>query len=101
MYTWIFKKVGWKFFAAGAATAVVGARYVRPAAVSVVKAGLNVSDAATSTWNQAKSESSKIMAEASSLRTAGTDGKDLLAEIHRLRDDIASVKAELANRPSA
>lgn len=99
MYTWIFKQIGWKFFVAGAASALVGARYVRPAMVGLTKAGLSAGDTASTIWNQAKSESSKILTEASQLRqasgTTSSSSPSLLDEIRRLREDIAAVKADL------
>lgn len=105
MYGWIFKKIGWKFFAVGAATAIVGSRYVRPAAVSLAQGGLLLSDKATSTWNEAKAQTSKLVAEAQEIRKAKPAGEtanaDILAEIRALREDVASVKAEVAAKASA
>jgi len=110
MYGWIFKKVGWKFFAVGAATALVGSKFVRPAAVSLVQGGLSLSDAAASTWNEAKAQTSRLVADANALRhappaTAFADGEtvgaDILAEIRALRDDLAAVKADVAAQGKA
>jgi len=92
MYTWLFKKIGWKFFAVGAATAFVGAKYVRPAMVTLVKTGLDVSDAAVETWSQAKTETSKIVAEAADLRKQPATS-DSSAELRKLRAELAAVKA--------
>jgi hypothetical protein len=107
MYGWIFKKVGWKFFAVGAATALVGSRYVRPAAVTLVKGGMGVADAASRTWNEAKAQGDKLMAEAASIKAdaaaapePGSLSSDLVSEIRSLRDEIASMKIELASKAS-
>jgi hypothetical protein len=108
MYGWIFKKIGWKFFAAGAATAIVGSRYVRPAMVTVVKGGMNLTNAAANTWNEAKAQTSKLVAEASEMRHAdsaavmgGDYSADIMSELRALRADIASVKAEMATKAPA
>jgi hypothetical protein len=106
MYGWIFKKIGWKFFAAGAATAIVGAPFVRPAAVNLVKAGLTLSDATAKTWNGAKAQTSKLMAEATHIKqeaAAALDSApaaDLAAELRGLRADIAAIKADIASKAS-
>jgi len=74
MYTWLFKKIGWKFFAVGAATAFVGAKFVRPAMVTLVKTGMDVTDVAAGTWNEAKVQTSKIVSEAADLRNNPESG---------------------------
>lgn len=98
MYGWIFKKVGWKFFAAGAATAYVGGNLVRPVLVSAVKAGLSAKDAAAGVWNQARSETANVFAEASHLRAAESSAVDIIHELKQLREDVASLKAQVASR---
>jgi len=101
MYGWIFKRVGWKFFAAGAATAYVAGSMVRPALVSAVKTGLTAKEAAAGVWNQAKAETANLFAEASHLRAAqGATGGDIIQELRQLREDVASLKAQVAGRPS-
>lgn len=95
MYGWIFKKVGWKFFAAGAATAYVGGGLIRPVLVSAVKAGLSAKDAATGVLNQAKADTASVIAEASHLRAAESGTGDfILSELKKLRDDVATLKAQ-------
>ena len=94
MTGWIFKRIGWKFFAAGAATAVVGSSVVRPALVAVVKAGMGVTNLASGAWQQAKQETASLMAEASKVRSkAESDTSALAMELRRLREDVASLKA--------
>lgn len=100
MYGWIFKKVGWKFFAAGAATAYVGGGMLRPALVTAVKTGIGAKEAAASVWNQAKAETATVFAEASHLRTAEASAVDIVHELRQLREDVASLKAQVANRQS-
>src|SRR6188768_943985 len=93
MTAWLFKRIGWKFFAAGAATAVVGSSLVRPALVAVVKAGMGVGSVASGAWQQAKHETASLVAEASRVRSTGeSDASALVAEVRRLRDDVASLK---------
>ena len=95
MYGWIFRKVGWKFFAAGAATAYVGGPLVRPVLVSAVKAGLSAKDAAVGVLSQAKTEAAGVFAEASHLRAAESGGGDfILNELRKLREDVAALKAQ-------
>jgi hypothetical protein len=99
MTGWIFKRIGWKFFAVGAATAVVGSSVVRPALVAVVKAGMGATHLATSAWQQAKQETTSLMAEASKMRTAGdSDASALAMELRRLREDVASLKAAVTTK---
>jgi hypothetical protein len=101
MYTWIFKRVGWKFFAAGAATAYFAGGFVRPALVSTVKAALSAKDAAAGVWNQAKTETASVLAEASHLHaTESSVAGDVVGELRKLREDVAAMKAQLAGRES-
>jgi hypothetical protein len=100
MYGWIFRKVGWKFFAAGAATAYIGGGLIRPVLVSTVKAGLNAKDAAAGVWNQAKTETASVFADAAHLRVAESSGGDSINELRKLREDVAELKAQLASRGS-
>jgi hypothetical protein len=95
MYTWLFKKIGWKFFAVGAATAFVGAKFVRPAMVTLVKTGMDVTDVAAGTWNEAKVQTSKIVSEAADLRNNPESGLGgtVSAELNKLRAELAAVKA--------
>jgi len=95
MTGWIFKKVGWKFFVAGAATAALGSNLVRPGLVALVKAGMGAQQMASSAWQQAKAESASLVAEASKQREAqDTDISALAKELGRLREDIASLRSE-------
>ena len=99
MYGWIFKKVGWKFFAAGATTAYLGGGLVRSALVSTVKTGLGAKEAAAGVWNQAKTETATLVAEASHLRaTEGAAATNTMQELRQLREDVASLKAQVAGR---
>jgi hypothetical protein len=100
MYGWIFKRIGWKFFAAGAATAVVGSNLVRPALVTVVKAGMGAQKMASDVWEQAKEETTSIISEAGKIRSDSTSASDVMAELRRLREDVASLKTQVASKVS-
>ncbi len=98
MTGWIFKRIGWKFFVAGAATAAVGSNLVRPGLVALVKTGMGAQQMASSAWQQAKAESASLVAEASKQRSASHDSdvSALAKELGRLREDIASLRSEVA-----
>jgi hypothetical protein len=103
MYAWVFKNIGWKFFAAGAGAAVLGAPFVRPAAVGLAKVGLMAKDMATETWNAAKTQTSEVLAEAQSMRQApagGSASSDVAEELRKLREEVASMKSQLASHPA-
>src|ERR1700759_1793353 len=100
MYGWIFKKIGWKFFSAGAATAYVGGGLIRPVLVSTVKAGLSAKEAAAGVWNQAKAETASVLAEASHRHATEASGGDTMNELRKLREDVAELKAHVASRGS-
>jgi len=100
MYGWIFKRVGWKFFTAGAATAYFGGGLIRPALVSAVKTGLAAKDAAAGVVNQARTEATNLFTEASHLRSSEGAASNIVQELRQLREEVASLKAHVAGRPS-
>lgn len=94
---WGLKRINWTNIAMGAATATVGGAIARPVLVSVVKAGLGATALASDVWDQARTETSKIREEAQSARAADAQSADLHTEVQQLRDELASVKAQLAS----
>jgi uncharacterized protein YqfA (UPF0365 family) len=93
---WLLGKVSWKTFAAGAATAVVGAPLARPLIVSVVKAGMGATSLVTEAVHQAQVEMSQIQAEAAQQRAAAAaQGGDLQQELQALRAELAEIKSRL------
>ena len=87
MVSWILRKMSWKSFGVGFSAAVFGGYVARPVFVSVLKSGMAAQALATNTWQQVRSETAKVRAEA--------DGPiKLLAEVRQLRDDLASIKTK-------
>jgi len=54
MLPWLLTKWSWKSFAIGAGAALFGGTIARPALVQAVKAGMDVTDYAAGTLEQAK-----------------------------------------------
>jgi hypothetical protein len=94
MLPWILSKWSWKSFAIGAGAALFGGTVARPALVHAVKVGMDVTDYAAGTLEQAKTEVAKVRQEAAGLRGTSTSSgySDLISEIQKLREEIASVK---------
>jgi hypothetical protein len=92
MMLWVLKKVGWKFALAGAAAALVGERVARPLAVKTVKGSLAARASASRIIGEAKHEIGKIASEA---RADVAEVEDAGAEIERLRQEIAELKAHV------
>lgn len=99
MLTWLLSKWNWKSFAVGLGAAVFGGTVARPALVNVVKAGMDVKDKATQTIQQAGAELGKIRMEAEQQRSASvaTGNSELLAELKKLREEIASLRQSQPN----
>jgi demethoxyubiquinone hydroxylase (CLK1/Coq7/Cat5 family) len=98
MLPWILSKWSWKSFAIGAGAALFGGTIARPALVHAVKAGMEVSDYAAGTIQQAKTEFAKVRDDANQLRAsqgeqAGYAG--LMSEMQKLRDEIASLRGTM------
>ena len=72
----------------GMATAVIGPAILRPVLVGVVRAGYEVKEFASSTWNNAKREALSIQTEAATRQAA-----NLEAEVQQLRSELASLRA--------
>ena len=98
MLSWLLKKWSWKSFAVGAGAALFGGTLARPALVGAVKAGMDVQDKASQTFQQAREGFSRIREEAASQRTGGPQAgnAELLAELQKLREEIAALR----NSPS-
>ncbi len=77
----------------GAAVAAVGAVVTRPLLVQVVAAGYEVKDAAEGVWHQAKLEAERVRTEALATRSQGLD-----AEVHRLREEVATLRAQQSSK---
>ena len=104
MLPWILSKWSWKSFAIGAGAALFGGTIARPALVQVVKAGMDASDYAAQTVNQAKTEFSRVRDEAAQLRASGpapsSGHAEMMSELQKLRDEIASLRSSLAKPPA-
>jgi hypothetical protein len=98
MIGWIFRKIGWKSFAAGAATAVIGPSFARPVLVSLAKTGMSIQSAAAEAWEQTRQETAKIRAEAEASRAQGSVAGDVGAEIQKLRQEVEGLKTTLRDR---
>jgi len=86
----IIGRLSWKSFWAGTAVATFGAAIARPLLVGTVRAGYEVVDAANGVWIDAKAEAQRVKHDALSSRSAG--------EIQHLRDEVASLRAQLAKK---
>ncbi len=95
MLPWIISKWSWKSFAVGAGAALFGGTIARPALVHAVKVGMDVSDYAAGTLEQAKVQVSKVRQEAAGLRGAAAPSgySELVSEIQKLREELASAKS--------
>jgi hypothetical protein len=100
MLPWLLTKWSWKSFAIGAGAALFGGTIARPALVQAVKAGMDVTDYAAGTLEQAKVQVAKVRQEAAGLRGAASPSasgySDLISEIQKLREEIASVKGSFS-----
>jgi glucosamine 6-phosphate synthetase-like amidotransferase/phosphosugar isomerase protein len=94
MVTWILSKWSWKSFAVGLGAALFGGTIARPVLVKVVKAGMEAGEAATHTFHQARVELDNIRHEAMQQRSFDNNAgnSELLAELRKLREEIASIK---------
>ena len=81
-------RLSMRSFGIGAAVAAVGYVVARPLLVQAVAAGYEVKDAVDGAWQQAKTEATKVRAEALASRSQGLD-----AEVQRLRDEVASLRS--------
>jgi hypothetical protein len=88
MIGWILRKMSWKSFGIGMSAALLGGYVARPALVSLVKSGIAAQTFAANTWQQVRTETAKLRAEADSQPIK------LIAEMRQLRDDLASIKTK-------
>jgi hypothetical protein len=79
-------------FIAGAALA----RFGRPVVVGATRAGYRVKDAAVSTWAQAKAAADDVRREAAAPHTTSRTTDALQAEVQDLRQQIATLRGQLA-----
>ena len=80
----------------GMATAVIGPVIVRPILVGVVRAGYEVKEFASSTWQTAKAEALSIRSEAAQQQAA-----NLEAEVSQLRSELASLRTSTRKTATA
>ena len=101
--------LGWEAFAVGAAAAVVARPLVRPALVTLVKAGMSVQETIADVVQQTQAEMAAVRAEQAAVqeemaaRQAAVDAaagvpsqadiSDLLAELQALRAEVAEMRA--------
>jgi uncharacterized small protein (DUF1192 family) len=90
----IIGKLSWNSFFAGSAAAVVGSVVARPLLVGTVRAGYQATDIATEAWNMAKQEVQSVKRDA----LAARDQSRMESEIQQLREEIASLRAQLAKK---
>jgi hypothetical protein len=93
----------WKSFAIGAGAALFGGMVARPALAQAVRVGMDVQDYATATVAQARAEYERAKDTAIAQRNAASQATvniDLLAEIHKLHDEIASLRGAINAKKS-
>lgn len=83
-------------FVTGAAATVVTTLIARPLIVGVARAGYEVSDFVTDSWQKAKAEARSVQSEARTGR-----GRNVEAELQELRDEVASLRAQAGKRSTA
>ena len=88
----LFGRVRGASFATGAVASGVAMMFARPLLVGIVRAGYAVKDEAETIFTEAKASVEGIRAEALARHNAGR-GPSQEAEIRRLRDEIAALKA--------
>jgi len=85
-----------KSFLTGAAATVVTSLIARPLIVGVARAGYEVSDFVSDSWQKAKAEARAVQTEARSSR-----GRDVEAELQELRAEVAALRAQAGKRSTA
>ncbi|MDC3957718.1 hypothetical protein [Polyangium jinanense] len=107
MMWWVTKVVGWKFFVAGAAAALIGERVARPAAVGTVKGGLllkekavGLKNAAAGVVDDAKQGLASIHQEAKSGLAADATAPATAEALEALRKEIAQLREQVAAKPT-
>lgn len=88
----LFGRVRGTSFATGAVVSGVAMMFGRPLLVGLVRAGYAVKDEAQTIFNDAKASAESIRAEALARHNASS-GPAQEAEIRRLRDELAALKA--------
>lgn len=90
-------RFSWKSFAVGAGTALFGGIVARPALTQAVKVGMDVQDYAAATVAQARAEYERARAAAVAQRSGavGLSNADILAEIQKLHEEIASLRGAI------
>lgn len=87
-------RLSMKSFGLGAVAAAVAAMIARPMLVSVVRAGYEASDLATDTWEKAKAEAVSVKNDA----LAPVSASAVEAELTKLREEVATLRAQVANK---
>ncbi len=80
----------------GAAAAVVTPLILRPVLVGLVKIGYEAKDYAASAWESAKAEATDIRTEA-----IATSSPHVEAELRQLRDEVQTLRSQLATKRTA
>ena len=83
-------------FWAGAAATVVTSLIARPLIVGVARAGYEVSDFVSDSWQKAKAEARAVQTEARTSRSRTVE-----AELQELRDEVAALRAQAGKRTTA
>jgi hypothetical protein len=90
----IIGKLSWNSFFAGTAAAAIGSVVARPLLVGTVRAGYQATDIASEAWKMAKSEVESVKRDA----LAARDQSRMESEIQQLRDEVASLRAQLSKK---
>jgi len=96
----LLNRFSWNSFFIGAGTALFGGIIARPVLVEAVKLGMDVQDYAGETMDRARTEYQKVRAEAAARRAgppAQLSSAELLAEIQKLHEEIASLRGAVAS----
>lgn len=83
-------------FGFGAAAAAVAAVTARPLLVGTVRVGYEATEVVSDAWAKAKAEAQSIKSDALAQHSAA----GMEAELRQLRDEVASLRAQLGKKAS-
>jgi hypothetical protein len=95
-WSWLLRQWSWKSFGIGAGAALFGGTIARPLLVGAVRTGMDLTDTASATLQKAKIEAEKIRSEAAGARAASQNVGDLVTELQKLREEIASLRTNMS-----